>query len=236
MGKIKVNLASGNVVEKPLITCFKSANGSYIVLDNEANGTMGLPIICVSKFSGTSAEKIFDQNEWIQVKENLKSIIAGNPMEYLSVPGEITAQDDFFTQLTLPIASFDLIKSKYAPVEPSAPVEPVTVNPVSEVTQVEPVMPSIPDATPVMPEPTVANEPVPAPTPIQFDMPVSPAMPEVPTPSPVQVESPLPEVTVENTPLEQSTPEDSDLKAIKDNFMKACENMFDALIKKFENK
>ena len=47
MGKIKLNLVSGAVVEKPLINAFRANNNSYIVLDNEMNGSMGLPIILV---------------------------------------------------------------------------------------------------------------------------------------------------------------------------------------------
>ena len=108
MSKIKVTLANGSVLEKPLVTCFKGNTGNYIVLDNETNGQMGYPIICISKFNGTSVEKIVDPNEWSSVKDNLKTIIAGTALPYLEVPSELTANDDFFTQLTLPVASFDL--------------------------------------------------------------------------------------------------------------------------------
>jgi len=38
MGKIKLNLVSGAVVEKPLINAFKANNSNYVVLDNEING------------------------------------------------------------------------------------------------------------------------------------------------------------------------------------------------------
>ena len=49
MEKIKLSLVSGSSLEKPLVTAFNGANASYVVLDNEMNGTMGLPIILVSK-------------------------------------------------------------------------------------------------------------------------------------------------------------------------------------------
>ena len=61
MGKIKVNLASGNVFEKPLVTCYQGSSANYIVFDNEMNGSMGLPIICISKLSGNKLEKIYDK-------------------------------------------------------------------------------------------------------------------------------------------------------------------------------
>ena len=42
MDKIKINLASGTSLEKPLVSAFKSNNAIYVVFDNEINGTMGL--------------------------------------------------------------------------------------------------------------------------------------------------------------------------------------------------
>ena len=113
MGKIKLNLASGGVVEKPLITAFKGTNGSYVVLDNEMNGGMGLPIILVCKLENDRLVKINDQAEWGMVKENLKSIIAGGNIEYLKINNELSADDVYFTQLTLPVPSFDTLKNNY---------------------------------------------------------------------------------------------------------------------------
>ena len=49
VGKIKINMLSGTTIEKPLVTAFKGEHGDYIVLDNEMSGTMGLPIILISK-------------------------------------------------------------------------------------------------------------------------------------------------------------------------------------------
>lgn len=253
VSKIKINLTSGNVIEKPLVTCFKGTNGNYIVFDNETNGSMGLPIICISKFNGTAAEKIFDQNEWASVKENLKTIIAGTALPYLNVPEMITAQDDFFTQLTLPVASFDLLKSVYKPVEVSAPAAEAA--PVAPASQAIPEVPASPVASPapvtMEPTPISASEVI-APAPV-IDAPivnpapiaqapviepaiVTPVTPNVPVTAPV-VETP----TIEPAPA--PAPQTANLAAgtddiavIKENFMKSCEMMFDALIKKFENK
>ena len=124
MSKVRVNLTSGNVFEKPLVTCFQGTSANYVVFDNEMNGSMGLPIICISKLNGNRLEKIFDQSEWASVKENLKSIISGSTLMYLEVPENLNAQDDFFTQLTLPVASFDVLKRSYNPPKPEPEVMP----------------------------------------------------------------------------------------------------------------
>ena len=34
MSKIKISLANGNQVEKPLVTAFKGTSGDYLILDN----------------------------------------------------------------------------------------------------------------------------------------------------------------------------------------------------------
>ena len=113
MKKIRINLASGITQEKPLITAFKGTNGSYVVLDNEANGSMGLPIILVCKLENGKLIKINDQTEWNNVKENLKSIIAGGQIEYIKVDDVINADDMYYNQLTLPVVSFDALKNNY---------------------------------------------------------------------------------------------------------------------------
>ncbi len=113
MKKIRINLASGITQEKPLITAFKGTNGSYVVLDNEANGSMGLPIILVCKLENSNLIKINDQTEWNNVKENLKSIIAGGQIEYIKVDDVINADDMYYNQLTLPVVSFDALKNNY---------------------------------------------------------------------------------------------------------------------------
>ena len=186
MGKIKINFLSGTNIEKPLVTAFKGTNGDYVVFDNEISGSMGLPIILISKLEGSNLSKIADKSaEWDAVKESLRQIIAGSQTNYITVPLEVTAPDDFFTQLTLPVNSFDLLKNKYT----------TTSGDVLSATPVSPVAP--------------APEPVPAP--------VAPAVPvQEPVPAPV---------------APTATP--TDLTADKEAFLKACENMFDALVAKF---
>lgn len=254
MSKVKVSLASGSIFEKPVITCFKGNNANYIVLDNEANGQMGYPIICISRLNNNVLEKITDQGEWGAVKDNLKTIISGTSPVYVNVPDGLTAQDDFYTQLTLPVASFDMLKNSYAPAPetPEVPPAPVVPEPPIEAPQEmtapmpETVQPAISDPS-VISEPTIIG-PTMAPQPEQvMTAPVItplPGAPEMPTPmpSPLPVTSPMEEPVV--TPLaaqdSTSTPAmpalGNDIQALKDSFMKSCENMFDALIKKFENK
>ncbi len=317
MGKIKINLVSGTTLEKPLISCFKGTNANYIVLDNESNGSMGLPIIIISKLNGTNLEKIIDPNEWGAVKENLRTIISGTALPYLAVPETLSAPDDFFTQLTLPVASYDLLKSVYAPpAEPApaaAPQEPAAAPapapaPAPEVpatpaieTPAEITLAPIPDATtpapaPAEPTPAPVAAPVeapvvnPTPAPAPAEAPVSapvdtpapvepvvsepaPAVEAVPaTPAPVQapvvepvevqaptavqtpvaavapatpaIQAPAADVASGQAPaidLPQSQPaetvsSDADINKIKETFMKSCENMFDALMQKFQNK
>ena len=100
MEKIKINLTSGSALEKPLVTAFNSNNASYVVLDNEINGTMGLPIILVSKLVNNVLTKIEDQNEWNAVKESLRFIISGNQVDYITLQPEINANDMFFSQFS----------------------------------------------------------------------------------------------------------------------------------------
>lgn len=272
VSKIKINLSNGSVLEKPLVTCFKGTNGNYLVLDNETNGSMGLPIICISKFTGTAAEKIFDQSEWASVKENLKTIIAGTSLPYLNVPETITASEDFFTQLTLPVASFDLLKNVYAPVkEETVPAAPVSAAPVVSTPEVS-VSPEMPHtvveptaigassvlapapiiAAPSVEPSTIATPEVPVVAPM-IDAPVvSPAFstpesaPQVSDPAVSVITAPVVDApivsapeAVNETPIannSNNTISNEDILTMKDMFMKSCENMFDALVKKFENK
>ena len=60
-------------------------------------------------------------------------------------------------------------------------------------------------------------------------MPQEPVTPVVPTPEPVPSVEPIPEPAIENS----QTP--VDFTADKEAFLKACENMFDALVAKFKN-
>ena len=284
--KIKLSLVSGSSLEKPLVTAFNGANASYVVLDNEMNGTMGLPIILVSKLENNKLVKITDQNEWNAVKEYLRMIIAGNQVNYISVEPALSADDLFFSQLTLPVASFEALKNNYnpngvgnvasgvasqtveapsdtpvAPAMPSSPVnqEVTSVNPSSvtppnvDAVASEPVMPNMTNMVNPAPNVTPAVEPVQPVTPVAepktFEEPVTPmpnvtpVMPE--PPQNAQVATPVMSDAVASTPtVESPTPSaptiDSpqtevpvDFTADKEAFLKACENMFDALVAKF---
>ena len=288
MEKIKINLTNGTMIEKPLITAFRGNNGIYTVLDNEMNGTMGLPIILVSKLDNNKLIKIIDQNEWNAVKENLRMIIAGNQVDYVKVEDTLMGDEVFFTQLTLPVASFEALKNNYnpqdgeaTPIEPVsetvspniAPASPEVVNPTSvsntdiaqmtpEVVSPTPVVPNVDVAqmTPeaVSPAPVVPNVDVAqmtpetvSPAPVVPNIEVTPTSPEVTTPTPIsvtpevspvmpeapqnsQVEAPIMDQPVVNPINEETTEEVSvDFTADKEAFLKACENMFDALVAKF---
>lgn len=274
MGKIKLNLVSGAVVEKPLINAFRANNNSYVVLDNEINGSMGLPIILVCKFEGNKLIKITDANEWSMVKEYLKNIIAGNQVEFIKINEELAADDIYYTQLTLPVPSFDALKNAYK-VEEVAKVEDTSaeiMNMLNNDTPVTPMPNPEPSIiqTPIMPEPVnnqvetpvmnmespvidmpvnpVFNGPVMEPTPVApqtqevvqptmspTDI-VSPVTPNIEiTPQPVveQADQPI-EVPIEPVVSNEVQTEVSIFKEQKEAFMQACENMFDALVQKFE--
>lgn len=224
MGKVKINLASGSV-EKSVLSAFKGAMGQYIIIDNEVIGSMGLPIILVSKVVGNKLEKVVDQNEWAAVKDVLRNIIAGNQIVYINVPSELSGSDNFYSQLTLPVASFDSIKNNYKPVV--APTEPA----VTDIFQNQiPVTPTpVAPIAPVTPTPSVTQAPA-APvnvTPVQ----VAPVMPSPVAPAPVQVT--VPPVVEPITSAFVQNKEVIDYKQDKEAFLKACENMFDALVAKF---
>lgn len=245
MSKIRVNLTSGNVFEKPLVTCFQGTSANYVVFDNEMNGSMGLPIICISKLNGNRLEKIFDQSEWASVKENLKSIISGSTLMYLEVPENLNAQDDFFTQLTLPVASFDVLKRSYNPPKTEPEVMPA---PQPEVAQ-----------APVQSAPEVMETPAPP----VMDGPISFGGMNTVNTAPVMNSNPAPQMMGNSDMLGQTNtmampnemasmnnpmpnvnnqmPNPQPISNInyadlKETFMKSCENMFDALVKRFENK
>ena len=133
---------------------------------------MGYPIIGISRLNNTTAEKITDQGEWASVKENLKTIISGTPLPYVNVPDVLTATDDFFTQLTLPQASFDVLKSSYVPAPApvvesavnqeamAAPEIPVAPTPTVEPASAVPEMPTTPFSDPTVIGPSTVIEPV----------------------------------------------------------------------------
>lgn len=216
MEKIKLNTPTSGVLEKPLVTAFKSNGGEFVVLDNEINGTMGLPIILVSKLVNNKLEVVPDV-EWNVVKEVLRQIISGNQVDYIAVADTLNADNMFFKQLTLPVASFDALKNGYKPLA-SAPAAPVES--------------SIP-ASPSSPVESKVVEPInqPAATPVEPVMPAAPIRSQVVAPV-------VPEVEVDPTPSVEPIPEQVpatpiDFTADKEAFLKACENMFDALVAKF---
>ena len=256
MSKIRVNLTSGNVFEKPLVTCFQGTSANYVVFDNEMNGSMGLPIICISKLNGNRLEKIFDQSEWASVKENLKSIISGSTLMYLEVPENLSAQDDFFTQLTLPVASFDVLKRSYNPPKPEPEVMPAPQPEVAPAPAPTPEVMETP-APPVMDGPisfggmnTVNTAPVMS----NMGAPVMNSNPATnPAPQMMGMNDMLGQtnnMAMQNgmAPMNNSMPNvnnqmpnpspvsNINYADLKETFMKSCENMFDALVKRFENK
>ena len=232
MGKIKINMLSGTIIEKPLVTAFKGTNGDYIVFDNEMSGTMGLPIILVSKLEGTHLTKIADKSpEWDATKEMLRQIIAGSPVEYIVAPLEVEASDDFFTQLTLPINSFDLLRNRYTLTNsnnistaiPTDSNQPVTLS--STPSEQPAASAQVVSSAPVQPTAPVQEV---APAPVQSVAPVQ----EV-APAPVQPTAPAQEVASNPVqPAESSATTPIDFTADKEAFLKACENMFDALVAK----
>lgn len=113
MTKVKLNLASGAVQERKLITAFINNGIKYVIFDGENIGSMGLPIILVGKINLGKVIGISDAEEWKTTKDCLKKIIAGENIEYAYVEPEISADDIYYRQLTLPIASFDLLQSSY---------------------------------------------------------------------------------------------------------------------------
>lgn len=232
MEKLKINTVSGNVLEKPIVTAFKSNGGEYVVLDNEMNGTMGLPIILVSKLENGSLVIVPD-SEWNAVKEALRLIISGNQMEYVNVGNVLSSEDTFFKQLTLPVASFEALKNSYKPVvheEVTLETPEVNVEPVVQVTPVQ---------TPeVVESPIVMNDAPVAPQMPEASAPVAPIMPEAPVEAQSVAEVPAYTEKVAPMPSVEEIPEEHDdvpvdFTADKEAFLKACENMFDALVAKF---
>lgn len=232
MEKLKINTVSGNVLEKPIVTAFKSNGGEYVVLDNEMNGTMGLPIILVSKLENGSLVIVPD-SEWNAVKEALRLIISGNQMEYVNVGNVLSSEDTFFKQLTLPVASFEVLKNSYKPVvHEEVTLETPEVN-------VEPVVQATPVQTPeVVESPIVMNDAPVAPQMPEASAPVAPIMPEAPVEAQSVAEVPAYTEKVAPMPSVEEIPEEHDdvpvdFTADKEAFLKACENMFDALVAKF---
>lgn len=227
MARLKLNLPTGVVVEKNILTCFEVDNKSYLILDAENIGSMGLPIILVCKINNNKVEKIVDASEWQQAKDYLKGIIAGNTMNYVTVPAEMVADEIYYTQLTLPLASFDVIKNSYRVEEANNEVviDPIASNVIEEA-EIDPVIPEAPVVEPVLAESNI-EEPV-----ISIDPVINPALE---TSSEIDMNSPvIPEMPVVEEPIISTANESINFADSKEAFMKACENMFDALVSKFQ--
>ncbi len=113
MVKIKLNLPTGVSVDRSLINCFKVDGVVYAVFDAASIGSMGLPIILVSKFENNRLVKIANADEWTKVKGYLKEIISGVKKESVKLENVVDADEIYYTQLTLPVASFDALKNSY---------------------------------------------------------------------------------------------------------------------------
>lgn len=133
MSRVKLNLVSGSIQEREVITSFKYNDVKYVIFDGESTGSMGLPIILVCKEVLGKVVGITDAEEWKNTKECLKKIISGEKVEYASVSSELKADDIYYRQLTLPVTSFDALKSSYVtPGEVEAPQSAVDNTPVFE--------------------------------------------------------------------------------------------------------
>ncbi len=151
-------------------------------------------------------------------------------MVYLPVAESLSAPDEFFTQLTLPVASFDSLKNAYQlPQEekvsqPSLPVD-ANIN-VQETQSADAVMTPSESAPSALPDVISISTPViePVSMPDTTNNNVSTVNDSIITPP-----------VVENSNLNSSS-NISELDEIKNAFMKSCENMFDALANKFQNK
>ncbi len=214
MTKITITKKMGGIEALNLLSAFKVETNTYLVLDSERTGSMGLPIIYVTKYTD-HLEKIIDDNEWQSVKNYLKGIINGTNFEYVNVPTSITADEAYYKELSLPnLDSFNAIKDRYKPAE-STPAETLSA------------LPEAPTSVPVTPEvtPNVApTEPL---------MPSAPATATVVTTPPQETVAPAPAFK-EEAPAPVNNPTSPDFSTDKETFLKACENMFDALISKYQ--
>ena len=259
MAKINITKPTGSVESLNIISAFKAENNTYVILDSEKMGSMGLPIIYVSKYNN-KLEKINDANEWQSVKNYLKGIISGTNFEYVKIGDNLNADEAYYTPLTLPQASFDAIKNRYvvkdsvntnespsltsqAPEVMSAPpVSPVmpNVNTASNTNvSVSPVTPSVSASTPQIPQETesVMNliDDAYKSAPVSPEQPNSMVTPQ-PAPEKGQVASPVKESTVNQMPNINPVENNREMnfEQDKETFLKACENMFDALISKYQ--
>ena len=269
MARVNITKPTGSVESLNILSAFKVENNIYIVLDGEKMGSMGLPIIYVCKYKD-KLEKINDANEWQSVKNYLKGIISGTNFEYVKIGDNLTADEAYYTPLTLPQSSFDAIKARYA-VENTSNQSGETPTLTSVAPGISPVMPNAStvsntavNITPVVGAPTelqqesvmnliddaykVKQTPVPpAATPTQATSPANvtpePVISNIPTAPEFNVTPSISEVPTEESKVTSSKTIDNVVEINsnkmnfdndKETFLKACENMFDALISKYQ--
>ena len=212
MEKVKITLDSGGLIEKNLLTAFVDNDKTYVILDNETNGSMGLPIILVTTLNGNRFEKIPDKSqEWEEAKNHLRSIINSEQINYVTIPLEVQASDLYYTQLTLPVASFDALKNNYK-------VDTVDLNSgenaVADSTdniEIDSNL-NVDSADEKVDEITVDDK----------------ANAEISNTSQTTQSEGIAKKVVDKTTQK------IDIAQEKETFMKACENMFDALVAKFD--
>lgn len=265
MAKINIAKPTGSVENLELLTAFKADGMTYIIFDSDKIGSMGLPIIYVCKFINEKLEKIIDANEWQTVKNYLKGIINGTSFEYIKVASNLNADEAYFMPLTLPQASFDLIKSRYIVKEdnensganvasnPSenivnTPLETLDTTLVNEpVNNDNIVIPNItseskeeavaPVITPVAPSTnTVPNETPSAPVMPNNNIVSNSTINISPALNEPVINNPIENVPIAEVNVNNSGITNNNFLKDKEMFLKACENMFDALISKYEKK
>lgn len=214
MTRVKLNLVSGNIQERELVTAFKYQDVKYLIFDGEATGQMGLPIILVSKEAFGKVVGITDAEEWKNTKECLKKIIAGETVDYIKVESELNADDIYYRQLTLPIASFDLLKSSYK--EPEGSEAPQASD-------------DVPVFQPISPEEVSSGfgstiEPV---SPQQFNT----VTPVSPITAPVMPEAPVSEPSVNTVEKDPQM----NVEALKAEFLDKASKLFDEIFEKFNH-
>lgn len=259
MAKINITKPTNEVEVLALLSAFKADNNTYIIFDSERIGSMGLPIIYISKYTD-KLEKITDTDEWQNVKNYLKGIINGTSFEYIKVDENLISDEAYYTPLTLPTTSFDTIKNRYVIVDNStAPVlEPINEIPATPVmpdnnvvsnadvasTLVSPIAEDVqnvvPDVAPVAPAVMPSIEAIPKVSPISpvlepinespedLSMPNNNVVPSTEVISPNFTAEPV----VETKTIEKESNANFDMD--KETFLKACENMFDALVSKYQ--
>lgn len=286
MAKIKIVKPTGSEEILGLVSAFTVEDNTFVIFDSEKTGSMGLPIIFVSKLNNEKLEKVNDEGDWEKAKSYLKGIIGGTNFWYINVADTLNADEAFYRPLTLPQASFDIIKSRYvvndsngnidggasidiplistldtldsgnqnigvdatnqsdnaveANINSNISSEPVTIMP--EATLNEPVsMPAVSPQVSVIPEkPIIPNNNNIASNSESVSAPISiePTLNQVNEEVNIAKEQTQePNITANNINEEivsHSIPNNFDND--KETFLKACENMFDAIISKYQKK